>query len=287
LKNPRVGATHRRTACGCGVTEGVMSVVSERSAIVKEAFAQLVRELETGGSEALTRYLEFAARFYCYSSTNQVLIYLQRPTATRVAGSRTWAGFGRFVRDGASPISIYAPSLKKGELKGFVRVKVYDVGQTDGAPMPASSFAAGGHPGPYLSALEAAIGESGTSLTDCEDLGGALGASLPGQIKLLCGLRPADRFAVLTHEFAHELLHRRKDKELPSLTVRETEAEAISYVVSKAIGVSASIPSIDYIRSYRGDPKTLKMSLKRIQSTARRILKAIEVEPAQPKEAGA
>lgn len=98
-----------------------------------------------------------------------------------------------------------------------------------------------------------------------------------GQILIVDGLGPGDRFVVLAHEVAHELLHRRTDCELPPVMIRETEAEAVSYVVGKAIGVQGRILTSDYIALYGGGVATLKTSLTRIASTARTILRAIDM----------
>ena len=65
-----------------------------------EAFSFLVAALESGESEVLTQYLNAMARFHTYSFGNIILIARQKPTATRVAGIRTWNSLGRFVKRG-------------------------------------------------------------------------------------------------------------------------------------------------------------------------------------------
>ena len=82
-------------------------------------------------------------------------------------------------------------------------------------------------------------------------------------------------FAVLVHETAHELLHRGDRRKETTHTVRETEAEAVAFVVSTAIGLDANTSSSDYIQLHAGDKATLAESLAFIQQTASVILQAI------------
>src|SRR5579859_2313375 len=76
-----------------------------------EAFSYLVAALESGESEVLTQYLNAMARFHNYSFGNIMLIARQKPTATRVAGIRTWNLLGRFVKRGEKGIMILAPMV--------------------------------------------------------------------------------------------------------------------------------------------------------------------------------
>src|SRR5438045_8268814 len=76
-----------------------------------EAFSFLVAALESGESEVLTQYLNAMARFHTYSFGNIMLIARQKPTATRVAGIRTWNSLGRFVKRGEKGILILAPMV--------------------------------------------------------------------------------------------------------------------------------------------------------------------------------
>jgi hypothetical protein len=102
--------------------------------------------------------------------------------------------------------------------------------------------------------------------------------SLKGRIVLRDDLSPAVEFSVLVHETAHELLHAGDRRANTSTTVRETEAEAVAFVVSHAIGLSTSTAASDYIQLYSGDKNTLLASLGLIQRTATEILGAIQSE---------
>jgi hypothetical protein len=87
-------------------------------------------------------------------------------------------------------------------------------------------------------------------------------------------LSSASEFAVLCHEFAHELLHRTDDRPA-SRNTRELEAEAVAFVVGEAAGLDVAEASRDYIHLYGGDSGALAASLERISRTASFILKGI------------
>jgi hypothetical protein len=108
-----------------------------------------------------------------------------------------------------------------------------------------------------------------------ESIGSAEGVSAGGLIKLKKGLTAAEELSVLAHEAAHEILHRDKKGTPKDKKVRETEAEAVAFVVCHGIGLDTNSASSDYIQLYNGDKETLMESLGRIQRTAAEILEAV------------
>jgi len=104
---------------------------------------------------------------------------------------------------------------------------------------------------------------------------GAEGVSVGGLIILKNGLTAAEELSVLAHETAHEILHANKDNRPKDKKVRETEAEAVAFVVCHAIGLDTNSAISDYIQLYNGDKETLIDSLGRIQKTASEILEAV------------
>lgn len=257
--------------------------------LADEALQNLAAALEQGKSEALTAYLATMSRFHSYSWGNVLLILSQMPTATRIAGFNAWRKFSRFVKKGEKGIVIIAPMLIKpredvpsqpDQDRSFLRFKavyVFDVSQTDGEPLP--EFArVGGNPNGHTDRLKTLVAARGITLEHAETLGGASGRSLGGRIQVLSNLPAAEEFSVLTHELAHELLHRGERRQETSKTIRETEAEAVAFVVSKAIGLETGSASADYIQLYNGDKATLAESLDFIQQTAAEILAAVTDE---------
>lgn len=227
------------------------------------------------------------ARFHRYSFGNIMLILAQKPDATHVAGFTTWKKVNRWVKKGEKGIVIIAPMLLKrnegrleGEDKTIVRFKaafVFDVSQTDGDPLPEVHSVAG-NPGPFADKLKGFIASRGIKLSFEELPPGVSGLSSGGSIRIQTGLSPADEFAVLVHELAHEMLHHGEGATRGTKTVRETEAEAVAFVVSHAVGLDTNSAAADYIQMYQGSKETLAESLDRIQKTANAILEAVNAE---------
>src|ERR1700688_4648838 len=256
----------------------------ELKKITTDALDKLAALLDEGHSDQLTALLKTMARFHKYSWHNVCLIASQCPTATRVAGFQTWRTMGRSVRKGEKGIAILAPIVGRREAEstsdneravvGFRAAYVFDVEQTDGEPLPMPGEASG-DPGSKTTALKAAILGQGIVLEAVDDLGGALGTSSGGCIRLLNRLSPAVEFTTLVHEYAHELLHRADDRPA-SRDTRELEAEAVAFVVGGAVGLNTSSASRDQLHLYRGDREALAGSLDRIQRAASMILAAVE-----------
>ncbi|MGC2332940.1 MAG: hypothetical protein WA581_15915, partial [Candidatus Acidiferrales bacterium] len=92
---------------------------------------------------------------------------------------------------------------------------------------------------------------------------------------------PAETFATLVHECGYALLHQTERRAETTKTLRETEAEAVAFVVCKAIGLEPGTSAADYVTLYGGDAKLLFESLEHVQRTASLILDAIERYPEQ------
>ena len=86
----------------------------------------------------------------------------------------------------------------------------------------------------------------------------------------------ADTFAIAVHEYAHELLHKRQQKHQASKTVKETEAEAVAFVVCQSLGLDSTTKSSDYLSLYQGSVEALSESLETIQKTAAMIGKMLD-----------
>ncbi len=261
--------------------------------LIKQAVDQLIRQLEAGKSEALTVYLAAMARFHNYSFGNILAIARQKPDATRVAGIRTWNEMGRFVRKGEKGIQILAPMLgyrrnrkevdtgDQSETKpqpvliGFRAVYVFDVAQTEGADLPEMEHSVTGDVGEQCDRLIDFLAQRNIALDFNEKIAPALGVSYGGKITLLPGQSKAEEFTTLVHETAHELLHKAERRTMTTQTVRETEAEAVAFVVGQAVGLEMGNASSDYIQMYAGNAALLAESLEVIQGTASTLLRAI------------
>jgi len=255
--------------------------------LTNQAIEKLITALNEGRSETLTQYLAAIGRFHRYSLRNVMLIASQKPTATHVAGFHSWHKLGRFVKKGEKGIMILAPVVRrKTESKeqeetdesstavGFRAAYVFDISQTDGQELPAIGTV-NGEPREYRERLAKFVAEQGIALEYSEDIALARGTSSGGKITLLPGQSPAEEFATLAHELAHEMMHRDERRSSTSKRSRETEAEAVAFVACHAIGLETGSASQDYINLYDGDAKLLTASLEHIQKAANQILNAI------------
>jgi len=252
----------------------------------------LIEQLEAGHSDALTAYLNAMSRFHNYSLGNILEIARQRPDATRVAGFWKWKELGRSVTKGEKGIRILAPIIgvrrKKDEeankditkqnkavLVGFRSAYVFDVSQTEGAELP-EMRGISGDVGGNRDRLIAFVERQGIELVFTERIAPALGMSYGGRIAILPGQSKAEEFSTLVHELAHEMLHKAERRTATTKTVRETEAEAIAFVIGKAVGLDTGSASADYIQLYHGNASLLAESLEVIQQTSAVILAALE-----------
>ncbi len=268
--------------------------------LVDEAIDELAAELERGESATLKTYLAAMGRFRRYSLGNQLLIAVARPEATRVAGFHAWRKMGRIVRKGERGIHILAPIVSRRKyanvcsaadctkpteqasdadengraVVGFRGAVVFDLAQTEGRELP--KFAeVSGDVGELLPRLLAWAQGRGITVTSADSLGPAQGMAVGGQILVRSDLSPAETFSTLVHEMAHVRLHQNGERDA-SRIVRETEAEAVAFVVCHTAGLNMSTSCEDYIKLYQGDKKLLMASLTRIRETALEILAAIE-----------
>jgi hypothetical protein len=83
-----------------------------------EALSKLATALEAGHSDALKAYLSTMGRFHRYSWGNILLIAMQKPDATHVAGFHTWRKLSRYVKKGEKGIAIFAPMVVKKREEG-------------------------------------------------------------------------------------------------------------------------------------------------------------------------
>jgi hypothetical protein len=266
--------------------------------LIKQAVDYLLQQLKEGKSETLTAYLAAMARFHAYSFGNILSIARQRPTATHVAGFHTWKELSRFVKRGEKGIQILAPMVGKRRTKddgnqrskqddnakaapvliGFRAVYVFDVAQTEGADLPEFEHNITGEVGEHRNRLIAFLDSQNIALEYNENIAPALGVSYGGKIAILPGQTPAEDLVCLVHETAHELLHKSDRRTMTTATVRETEAEAVAFIVGQAIGLEMGKASSDYIQMYAGNAALLAESLEVIQRTSAVILEAITEE---------
>lgn len=223
-------------------------------------------------------YLDTAARFRRYSPCNCMLILLQKPDATQVAGFHTWRKMGRFPRKHTA-ISIWAPAYKKvvdedeeKHIKYFVPVNVFDVSDTYGDPLPTlgDELLGSDHQELVDQLVAAAEGKGWPVTFDYE--GAARGLFYKdGRITLNSKNAPDQNAKTLLHEIAHGIMGKNGSRDLD-----EFLAESAAYVAAKALGLDSSGYSFGYILSWAGGQenasKTIKEQAEKVLHTANKLL---------------
>ena len=286
----------------------------------KQRVQELTDKLEQGlqdlfNSDSYCNYLSTMSKFHNYSFNNTLLIAMQKPDATLVAGYKAWQkNFERHVNKGEKAIRILAPAPYKIKeerdkidpvtqellldkdgnpqkeeveitIPAFRAVSVFDVSQTDGKPIP-----------------ELAAKELLSDVEGYQDMIRAVEAISPVPIELeeIAGDskgyydREAKRIAVqenmsesqtlktMIHEVAHSKLHSKEVEQDEQMkkdrNTKEVEAESIAYTVCQHFGIDTSDYSFGYIAGWSSgrDTKELRSSMDTIRRTASELITGIE-----------
>lgn len=294
----------------------------------RERLQQITAGIEQGikelfESEKYMRYLSVMSRFHRYSVNNTMLIYMQKPDATLVAGYNKWKNqFERHVKKGEHGITIIAPTpFKKKieeqkldpdtkapildaegkavmeerevEIPMFRPVKVFDVSQTDGKPLPELASSLSGNVQNYEAFMEALRRSAPVPLSVEPMAANMDGYFSPDQqrIAIRAGMSEVQTVSAAVHEIAHSKLHnyakaqeeaaRAGDKEPPKKKDRNTEeveAESISYAVCQYYGIQTGEYSFGYIANWSQGKELpeLRASLETINKAAGELIADID-----------
>ena len=212
----------------------------ERLQEITAGIEQGIKELFE--SEKYMRYLSVMSKFHRYSVNNTMLIYMQKPEATLVAGFNKWKNqFARHVKKGEHGITIIAPTPYKKKIEEMKRdpdthapildadgkavmeekeieipmfrpVKVFDVSQTDGKPLPELSSSLSGTVPHYEAFLEA-LRRSAPVPIEFEPMAANTdGYFSPDQQRIAIreGMSEVQTVSATVHEIAHSKLHNQK-----------------------------------------------------------------------------
>ena len=294
----------------------------------RERLQQITAGIEQGikelfESEKYMRYLSVMSRFHRYSVNNTMLIYMQKPDATLVAGYNKWKNqFERHVKRGEHGITIIAPTpFKKKieeqkldpdtkapildaegkavmeerevEIPMFRPVKVFDVSQTDGKPLPELASTLSRNVQNYEAFMEALRRSAPVPLSVEPMAANMDGYFSPDRqrIAIRAGMSEVQTVSAAVHEIAHSKLHnyakaqeeavRAGDKEPPKKKDRNTEeveAESISYAVCQYYGIQTGENSFGYIANWSQGKELpeLRASLETINKTAGELINDID-----------
>ena len=255
-------------------------------------------------SENYINYLKCMSRFTDYSLNNTLLITMQRPDSSLVAGFRKWNEFNRYVRKGEKGIKILAPCIYKAEkedgdngteksnkddaeervLKGFRVVHVFDISQTEGEELPTIAHVLDGSVEGYSDFMTALkqISPSPIEFKKVEGSANGYYHLVDKNIVIDTGMSEMMNCKTTIHEIAHAILHNQDDgaeKDIDRHT-KEVQAESTAFVVCQYYGLDTSDYSFGYIAGWSSgrDLKELKASLDTIRQTADKIIKDIDYQ---------
>lgn len=311
---------------------------------IKEQIKKLTDQIEagikalfqSGDLEKYQAYLRTMSHFHHYSVNNQMLIFSQCPHATLVAGYQKWQNqFSRHVLRGEKGISILAPTPykikvekekldpdtklplldadgntiteeKEVQIPMFRPVKVFDVSQTDGKPLPervqSPVAELTGNVEHYEAFMEALRRISPVPIEMkplSNDLDGFFSPSKQS-ITLRDGMSEVQTVCAAVHEIAHSKLHdyaKQPNSQPKDSNTEEIEAESIAYTVCAYFGIETSANSFGYVATWTKDKdlKAFKDSLDTIRKTSSELISGVEqqfkeickergisLEPAQP-----
>jgi antirestriction protein ArdC len=278
-------------------------LTSEERALRRERDREYARQaVETlRSSQGWQAWLTTRASFHSYSLGNQLLIAMQRPTATRVAGFHAWLRLGYCVSRGEKAIRIWAPcppsrkQLERWRQNGadpdqrprtfFKLTAVFDADQV--GPLPPPTVPApldpptrdvnGDELAEVIPSLVQLAEEIGCSVAFEPIHGGAHGYYQPSSERIVVdgSLSANQRVKTLCHELAHALVRHDRQPEDPQLDYagEELVAESIAYTCLGALGVSSEDYSIPYLASWaeNSDLEVLEHTAALVDRLARRI----------------
>lgn len=265
---------------------------------MKNNIQEITEKLEKGvvevfNSERYRDYLSFMSKFYQYSPNNTLLIYLQMPTASRVAGYQAWkTKFNRQVREGEKSIKIIAPVPHKiineeeeEEIAwtSFRVTSVFDISQTEGDEIPEIVNELNGDVKNFDSLYKKLEEVSPVRIVRENIDGGAKGffSNTEKKIVIREGMSEAQTIKTMIHEISHAILHNKEDGEEKDAEreAKEVQAESVAFVVCNMLGIDTSDYSFGYVAvwSKNKDSKELQKSMKAIRDTSAKIIDSIKV----------
>lgn len=288
-----------------------------------EKVQELLKRIETGSKEVFTsenyqNFLRTMSKFHRYSVRNCILISMQKPDATHVAGFHAWQkNFHRHVKKGEKGIQIlgYMPHkfkerVPKTDQHGkpiydasgkpiteeiehiipyYRPVYVYDVSQTDGEPLPKLATELSGSVRQYTQLLTALRTVSPYPIL-FDDLSG-YSANCHGycsfseqQIVIRENMPQEQTIKTIIHEMAHAVVHAPQLNLPPEQKLDrqscEVQAESIAFIVCNFLNIDSSDYTFPYIASWSSgyELKELQNSLQTIQTAANDLIEQISSE---------
>lgn len=272
----------------------------------RQQIAEISQMLTDGVKEVFSsgRYAEWLntmTKFHTYSLRNQMLIFLQNPNASYVAGFNKWKELGRSVDKGEHGIRILAPAPYKtkellthdenGELlkpphetevthMAFKPAYVFDISQTHGRELPELTHNLEGEVRDFESIFKAIEAFSPYPISFEQIGNGANGYCDHSGKRIVIreGLSQEQTVKTAIHELAHGIMHTPDVKR--DRTLFEVQAESVAYIVCRHFGINTSQYSFGYVAGWAQDKelKALTNSLEEIKDIANELIYSLEPE---------
>ena len=282
---------------------------------------EITKKLEEGlkelfESEQYKKYLNTMSKFHNYSYNNSILILLQKPDATMIAGYKSWEkNFKRHVKKGEKGIKILAPTKykhieevilldpktnnpiidKNGKTKTekkeiekttFMPTTVFDISQTEGEEIPTIGKELTFDVKEYKSFINA-IEQISLVPIEYEELKKELkGYFSPKEQRIVIqkDMKESQTIKTAIHELAHSYLHDKEvkikgiEKRKTKRSDKEVEAESIAYTICQHFGIDTSDYSFAYIAGWSSGKEMpeLKQSMETIQKASTFIITSLE-----------
>jgi len=288
------------------------TMTAEQREAVDQARRELVEQLHQQLADGMAtldnrdewqRYLAFARSFHQYSFGNQLLIMMQRPDATAVAGYRAWHAKGYQVRRGETAIRVLGPITRRvpltdpsgrplfdehgtqrerREIVGVKPVSVFDIAQTVGPPAPEPprpALLVGEAPPGLWQSLAELVAQEGFRLErgDCH---GAFGLTDFGSriVRVRADVDDAQAVKTLAHELGHVLLTDPSDVagSFDCRGLREVEAESVAFVVTGAHGLDSSQYTFNYVTGWASRANEDLTAEQVVRATGQRVVTAVD-----------
>lgn len=265
---------------------------------------EITKKLEEGvkgiyEGDGYKAFLDVMSKFHTYSVNNCILIAMQKPEATQVAGFKSWQkNFKRSVKKGEKAIKILAPIPHKftKEIENedgekvqkeiqymiFRAISVFDISQTEGEELPSICKMLEGSVEGFQSLIDKLESLSPVPVAYEPISGGANGYynHATNSIVVDAGLSEQQTIKTLIHEIAHSILHNKDngDEKDADKNTKEVQAESVAYTVCNWLGLDTSEYSFGYVAGWSAgrEIKELTASMEVIRKTAGEIIEGLE-----------
>lgn len=274
---------------------------------------ELTDKLEAGIKEVFTsdRYREYLStmnKFHSYSFNNSMLIHMQKPEASYVAGYKTWETMERHVKKGEKGITIFAPcpykvkkpvevyDSKTGQVKrdihgkpvteekeityaSFKAISIFDISQTEGKPLKELAQELKGEIPDYMVLMDSVreIAPVPIRFKEWDMSKKGYYHYVDKEIVIKSGMSELQTVKTAIHEMTHSILHK-DEAHLKDSGTMEVEAESVAFICCQHLGLDTSDYSFRYLARWSSDKELpeLKSSLQTIQKTAHELIEDLD-----------